>query len=148
MFQTRQNGTGNSNAFGLIKPVGITIEPKLCKNVKKPSGSNKQNTFFQVDEVTGSCNTVLTADVSVATYPNPKSARSPNPVCDDSILLVQPTQANEAAKNTADYCPVCNRGFNGTNGHIDNFSSIEACSGHSATDLGDFWTADTQGETQ
>lgn len=94
--------------------------------------------------MTGSCGNALTAGISVATYPNPASVGNPYG-CGDDLLLVNSSNANQAAKpnGVQDYCPVCNSQFNGANGHIDNYSANQACSGGAVGDLGNFWTADT-----
>src|ERR1035437_7508262 len=152
MVQTNLNGTGSSEAFGLVKPFLTTRAPTLCANVTRPKGSKvsnnikTNNTFFMVPSITGSCGPDLVKESSVATFPNPKISTSPNAVCDDSILLVQASQANRAVKDVGDFCPACNQQFLGTNGHIDNLTSSSACNGHSITDLGNYRTADTQGQ--
>ena len=51
--QTVLNGTGQSNSYGLVKPVAIT----LCSGATagKPAGANSNNTFVEVPSVTGAC---------------------------------------------------------------------------------------------
>lgn len=141
--QTQLNGTGSSNTFGLVKPIYITS----CAGAKKPAGATASNTFVQVSTITGDCNSQLVPDVSVATYPDPNTSSPPNSVCGDSILLVQSSQTNLAVKSVADLCPACSGDFRGTNGHIDDFSSIPSCNPLKIPDLGNFWTADTQGQS-
>ncbi|MGH9644154.1 MAG: hypothetical protein ACRD3Q_17250, partial [Terriglobales bacterium] len=75
-------------------------------------------------------------------YPNP-AVTGGSYVCGDNILEVTSGNSNEALKTVADYCPVCNTGFMGTLGHIDDYSSNQACSAHAVGDLGNFWSADT-----
>lgn len=131
--QTYINGTGVSQSHGILK------YSKSCTNY--PQGANSQNSFLTVSSITGACNTTMVGGVSVATYPSPNVG---NPYgCGDDILLVTSSNTNEAVKNAADYCPACSGGFNGTNGHIDDYSSSQACSGNAVGDLGNFWTADT-----
>jgi hypothetical protein len=131
--QTYINGTGASQSQGTLK------YSTSCSNY--PSGANSQNSFLTVSSITGACNTTMAGGVSVATYPSPNVG---NPYgCGDNILLVTSSNANEAVKDAADYCPACSGGFNGTNGHIDDYSSSQACSGGAVGDLGNYWTADT-----
>ncbi len=131
--QTYINGTGASQSHGVLK------YSTSCSNY--PSGANSQNSFLTVSSITGACNTTLTGGISVATYPSPNTG---NPYsCGDNILLVTSSNVNEAIKDAADYCPACSGGYNGTNGHIDDYSSSQACSGSGVGDLGNFWTADT-----
>jgi hypothetical protein len=131
--QTYINGTGASQSYGILK------YSTSCSNY--PSGANSQNSFLAVSSITGACNTTLVGGTSVATYPSPSVG---NPYgCGDNILLVTSSNTNEAVKDAADYCPACSGGFNGTNGHIDDYSSSQACSGSGVGDLGNFWTADT-----
>jgi hypothetical protein len=131
--QTFINGTGASQSHGILK------YSTSCTDY--PSGANSQNSFLAVSSVTGACNTTMSGGVSVATYPSPNVG---NPFgCGDNILLVTSSNSNEAVKDAADYCPACSSGFNGTNGHIDDYSSSQACSGSGVGDLGNYWTADT-----
>lgn len=109
---------------------------------KYPNGATTQNSFLKVASITGSCGTTVVGGTSVATYPNPAVAGGPY-VCQDGILLVTSQNTNQAEKSFADYCPACSSGFNGTNGHIDDYTSAAACSAHSIGDYGNFWTADT-----
>jgi hypothetical protein len=146
--QTNINGTGTSVSYGLLKPARITIEPTLCKNVKKPVGATGGITFYEVPTVTGSCNTTMVPGSSVATFPNPATAGGNDAQCGDSILLVKRPDVVEAIKSVDDYCPACSGDFRGTNGHIDNYVASQACKAHAVRDLGNFWTTDTHGESQ
>lgn len=131
--QTYINGTGVSLSNGILK------YSTSCSNY--PPGANAQNSFLSVSNITGACNTTLQGGVSVATYPSPNVG---NPYgCGDNILLVTSSNSNQAIKDAADYCPACSSGFNGTNGHIDDFSSNQACTGNGVGDYGNYWTADT-----
>ena len=131
--QTYINGTGVSQSHGILK------YSTSCTNY--PPGANSQNSFLTVSNITGACNSTMTGGVSVATYPSPKVG---NPYgCGDNALLVTSSNTNEAVKDVVDYCPACSGGFNGTNGHIDDYSSSQACSGNGVGDLGNYWTADT-----
>jgi hypothetical protein len=133
LSQTYINGTGISQSHGILK------YSTSCTNYA--SGANVQNSFLTVSSITGACNTAMSGGVSVATYPSPNVG---NPYgCGDNALLVTSSNTNEAIKDVADYCPACSGGLNGTNGHIDDYSSSQACSGGAVGDLGNFWTADT-----
>jgi hypothetical protein len=63
--------------------------------------------------------------------------------CGDNLSLITSSNTQQAMKYPEDFCPACNTGYNGTNGHIDNYSTSQACSGHSVGDYGNYWTADT-----
>ena len=130
------NGTGVSNQYGVVK-----FTPGTKNNCSYPSGSDDSNTFLQVGSITGSCNRVLDSS-SVATNPNPVTDITTFG-CGDNLSLVTSSNAQQALKFPQDYCPGCNAGFNGTNGHIDDYSTSTACSGKSVGDYGNFWTADT-----
>ncbi len=108
-----------------------------CSNY--PSGANSQNSFLQVSQITGSCNTVPQGGSTVATYPNPPVSY-PTWECGDLLQYVTSSDTNQVQKSVQDYCPACNTGFNGTSGHIDDYSSSTACSGHSVGDYGNFLT--------
>lgn len=130
------NGTGTSAAHGILK-----YTPGIKNNCTYPPGSNDSNTFLQVGSITGSCNTVLDTS-SVATNPNPVTDITTYG-CGDNLELITSSNTQQALKFPQDYCPACNSGFNSTNGHIDNYSSSQACSGHAVGDYGNYWTADT-----
>jgi hypothetical protein len=122
--QTYINGTGVSLDNGILR------YSTSCTNY--PSGANSQNSFLTVSSITGACNTTLVGGVSVATYPSPNVG---NPYgCGDNILLVTSSNTNEALKDVADYCPACSSQFYGTNGHIDDYSSSQACSGNATVE--------------
>lgn len=146
--QTKINGTGNSSSYGLIKPANITIEPTLCKKVKKPSGFDQSKAFFQVPKVTGRCNTSLVGGKSIATNPDPYNASATDAKCGDNNLLVNTGGINFSVKSVQDLCPACVKDFNGTKGHIDNYVSDEACDAHHFIDQGNFFTIDTHGENK
>ena len=130
------NGTGVSRNYGVLK-----YTPGLRNSCVYPPGSDDSNTFLQVTSITGTCNTALNTS-SVATYPNPYSDIITFG-CQDTLALITSANSQQAQKYVEDYCPACNTGFNGTNGHIDNYSSSQACSGNTVGDYGNFWTADT-----
>jgi hypothetical protein len=135
--QTYRNGSGKSLSYGDLQ----YNSGKTCSG-KYPSGANTQNSFLEVANIAGSCGTPVVGGTSVATYPNPAVAGGPF-VCQDNVLLVTSANANQAIKQVADYCPACSGQFNGTNGHIDDYTSSSSCSAHSVGDYGNFWTADT-----
>jgi hypothetical protein len=125
------NGSGVSVANGTLHYY------TSCSNY--PTGANSQNSFLQVSTITGSCNTAPRGGIDVAVYPNPPVS-SPTWQCGDLLEYVTSSDANQAQKSVQDYCPACNTGFNGTSGHIDDYSSSTACSGHSVGDYGNFLT--------
>lgn len=134
--QTYLNGSGASQGYGDLQ----FNNGSLCSG-KYPNGANTQNSFLQVSSITGACGTPVVGGDSVATYPSPNVG---NPYgCGDNIQLVTSSNANQALKHVADYCPACSSGFSGTNGHMDDYSSVQACSGGAVGDYGNFWTADT-----
>lgn len=134
--QTVLNGTGVSNSHGIMK-----YTPGTKNQCAYPTGSNDSNTFLQVSSVTGSCNRILDT-TSVATNPNPVTDVTTFG-CGDNLSLISSGNAQQAMKYPEDYCPACNAGFNGTNGHIDNYSTNQACTGKAVGDYGNYWTADT-----
>jgi hypothetical protein len=133
--QTEVNGTGALLHYGILK-----FDDGSCAG-HYPPGANSSNSLRPVSSITGSCNTVLVGGDAVATNPNPVLITSYK--CGDNILLVTAGNGNQALKHALDYCPACNTGYNGTNGHIDDYSSTQACSAHQVGDYGNFWTADT-----
>jgi hypothetical protein len=144
-FQTQVNGTGVSKDYGILK-AGVATAPSLCKG-QFPKGADRANSFLTVSDITGSCNKVLNGGVEVAVYPNPAYLKKGPPpyLCKDGFLLVDPhTKKNfPDSKTVLDYCPACSAGFNGTDGHVDNYTSTQACSAHNVGDLGNYWEADT-----
>jgi hypothetical protein len=85
----------------------------------------------------------LVGNTSIASYPYPVGGSAGAPyACGDDILLVTSGNANQAEKSIADSCPACSGGFNGTSGHMDDYSSSQACSANSLGDYGNYWTAD------
>jgi len=148
MKQVAKNGTGYSDLtkYGLIRFCASSW-PGCCA-ATRPKGAMDSNAFLLVSTVTGSCNEVLVGDTSVATWPNPNGNTDPTKFyCGDTALLVKSDNTNKAVKTAQDWCPVCwdPTLFNGTQGHIDDYSSSQACG---MTDYGNFWTADTQEENQ
>ncbi len=135
--QTELNGTGVSNNHGVLK-----YDDRSC-SAHYPTGANHNNSLRPVNSITGSCNMTLMNNDTVATFPNP-AVIGGTFVCQDDILLVTSGNANQAVKHVGDSCPACNSQFNGTNGHIDDYTSNHACQIHAINDYGNFWTADTQ----
>ena len=140
VYQTVLNGTGMSNAYGLLKPLGITNARRLCGK-GLPPGASSENTFVQVSTVTGSCNTQIAADHSVATFPNPNGANGTlYLVCDDSLNLDESDNTTDYTRGVADKCPACAGGH-----HIDSYTDNTACEAHGAIgDLGNFYTSTTR----
>ncbi len=134
--QTVLNGTGSSSSFGILK-----FTPGNRNGCAYPPGADDSNTFLQVNSVTGSCNRPLDTS-SVATYPNPVTDVVTFG-CNDNLNLVTAANANQALKFPEDYCPACVGQFNGTAGHVDDYSQNSSCQGHAVGDYGNFWTADT-----
>ena len=142
--QTQVNGTGVSVAYGTLK-AGTATANSLCTG-KFPNGATRTNSFLTVSEITGSCNKLLTGGQDDAIYPNPASTKNgppPYPCGDDLRYVALFSDQNTYLKKVEDYCPACSGGFNRTQGHVDNYTSNQACSAHSVGDLGDFWEADT-----
>ena len=138
--KTQLNGTGMSINYGLLKPIRITNAGKLCKG-KLPPGASSLNTFVQVSTVTGSCNTAIAANHSVATFPNPNGKEeTPLLLCKDSLNLDQADNTTAYTRVVADKCPACIDG-----NHIDSFTDNQACDAHGAIgDLGNFYTSTTR----
>ena len=121
-------------------PAAATAFRRYCRG-QFPRGANNGNTFLQVDSITGSCGTTV-SEGSVAVFPNPTAATSPLR-CGDDLQLVSPDNSNFAERQVDDTCPACSGGFQGTDGHVDSYSSSQACTGHDVGDLGNCWTART-----
>ena len=129
--QVALNGSGVSQTYGNVQ---VTTQ---CSNY--PSGANSGNSFAQVTTINGSCLQPVVAGQTVAVYPNPKPVNA-TWNCSDTVQLVTTSDANQAQKSVKDYCPACSSGFNGTSGHIDDYTSSPACSGHAVGDYGNFLT--------
>ena len=137
-FETQvwENGTGVSLSSGLLK-----YTPGDKNQCTYPPGSDDTNTFLQVTSVTGTCGKVLD-DTSVATWPSPATDTTTFG-CGDNLSLITSSNTQQAMKYPEDYCPDCFKDFFGTDGHIDNYSTSQACSGRAVGDYGNYWTADT-----
>ena len=131
LSQADLNGTGNSTDHGYVKPGKITRLAKACAG-KFPDGATKFNTYVHVSSVTGSCNKVLVAGVSVAT--NPENCKA------EETLVNRTNNKTFGTKKAQDTCPACNRDFEGTDGHIDSLTSVAKCNPHDFADLGNYWT--------
>jgi hypothetical protein len=130
--QTKINGTGSSTTYGYIKPGWNTDLETRCAG-KFPNGATKDNSYLQMSSVIGSCNMALVPNVSVAT--KPKNCAS------DQTLVNTTTNVNlPVTKNSDDTCPGCGKDFDGTDGHIDNFTNIPKCKPSDIVDLGNYWT--------
>jgi hypothetical protein len=141
MSQVFTNGSGTSISYGALQ-----YEPSGVCNGTRPTGSTDQNSFEMVSAITGSCGTAVSGGYNgtVAVNPNPALIGGQY-VCGDNILEVTSSNAGEALKTVADFCPACSNTatFLGTQGHIDDYSSAAYCSAGAVGDLGNFWTADT-----
>jgi hypothetical protein len=132
------NGTGVSLSSGILK-----YTAGIKNQCVYPPGSDDSNTFLQVTSITGRCNDVLD-DTSVATNPAPKKPVGDPFGCGDNLSLITSSNAQQAMKYPEDLCPTCNTDFRGTNGHIDDYSSSQACTSRGVGgDYGNYWTADT-----
>ena len=133
--QTRNNGTGSSINFGLVKPARATALGRYCLR-RFPPDANLDNTFVQVSSVTGSCLSTLVPGTSVATADGSCNAQE--------LLVDNLTNAIYGSRRSADTCPACRLpNPPGIDGHIDNFTSSQSCSAHAVGDLGNFWTLQT-----
>lgn len=90
--------------------------------------------------VGGACDTDLVAGVSTAVNPEPQLSTSPLRCGDGTLLVDRTTNSNYGNKNAANFCDVCDKDFNGTEGHIDNYISNDSCNPRDHLDLGNFWT--------
>ncbi len=63
--------------------------------------------------------------------------------CNEALQLVNSSNANYGTRIAQDTCPGCNKDFNGTQGHIDNYTDHQYCDAHSNVDLGNFWSVQT-----
>jgi len=144
--QVAINGTGMSVNYGLVKTYAATFLP----NCGLGSQYNSSNSFLEVPDVRGSCNTRITQN-SVAVYPKPLPSgqgAGTQAACGDNLVAVKNDPNNRYTKVIADLCPDCVDDTHGAHFHIDNWSASQACSGHNFTDLGTFWNANTRSSTQ
>jgi len=132
LSQTKVNGTGSSVTYGYIKPGWNTDLGTSCAG-KFPNGADVNNSYLQMPGVIGSCNMSLVANVSVAT--KPKNCASNQTLVNTSTNVNLPI-----TKDSDDTCPGCDKDFNGTDGHIDNFTNIPKCKPRDILDLGNYWT--------
>jgi len=128
MSQVVENGTGVSVSNGTLQTYNVNT-----KRCGVPSGASSSDTFYQVTSITGSCNTALSGGTSLATNPNPNSSNTKWD-CGDQVLLVNSSDQTNSTKTVQDYCPACS-----TPGHIDAFSSSQACTVGSIPDYGNFY---------
>jgi hypothetical protein len=131
--QVNVNGTGVSISNGILKTGRATAMRRRCQG-SFPAGATTGNSYLQVPSVVGACNRTLTAGSSVAFHP------SSGLRCRDPLLLVANDNTNFGNREAIDGCPACNTGFNGTEGHIDNYTDNDACTGNAVGDLGNYWT--------
>ncbi len=141
--QVAINGTGMSINYGYVKTFAATFLP----NCGLGSQYDSSNSFLEVPDVRGSCNTVITQS-SVAVFPNPKRGSGTRPACGDNIVAVSVDPNNRYTKTVGDLCPDCVGDTHGAHFHIDNWVSSKACKAHDFNDLGTFWDANTRSSTQ
>lgn len=113
--------------------MAATSLSKSCKG-EFPAGSVSSSTFVQVQSVTGSCNSTLVPDASVAMDP---AATYP---CGTGFQLSTLADQLYGNRTKQDLCPACAGDFGQMEGHIDSYTSSDACSGRAVGDLGNFWT--------
>jgi hypothetical protein len=115
------------------------------------SGEFPGNTFVAGGSLTGSCNKQLVPDQSVA-MPCQKvgsqcAASNLSNVkalsCFDNLNLDSGNYTTASRRIVLDKCPACGvtTSINGSDGHIDAFSSSTACSGRAVGNLGLFYTS-------
>ncbi len=154
--QTAENGTGVSNAYGIVKGYAAG-----ARNICYPGASdNGSHTFFAVDaggntltKITGTStchNTVLSDGTN---SPNPLVNNNPpagtlatDPAdsryaCSDQIMMIDPGSDTYDLRTVQDSCPACSGGFGpptwpGTVAHIDTFNSSETCNPNAVGDYG------------
>lgn len=114
-------------------------------------GERGGNTFEVVSSITGSCNTALTPDQSLA-MPCTQSGRHCLPAivsgvkalsCGDQLNLDSGDYTTASTRTVADLCPKCSESgtFKGADGHIDAFSPNLSCTGGAVGHLGFFYTS-------
>jgi len=127
--QATENGTGVAAdpSIGLIQAFRAT---GLFNSCGWPEGSNQDpntgNVFVSISQVAGPCNTQL-ASGSLATNPNPKTDPSGQWNCSDQVMLLNSNSSIDSTRAVQDFCPACSSYPTGTNGHIDMYSSTQAC---------------------
>ncbi len=104
-------------------------------------GHPPTNSLRKVSANTGQCNAALVGGDSVATYPGPNDKGSKYN-CGDDLTLVNAYNQNSYKKHVNDRCAGTAAGC--LDGHMDNYSSSQACSGRAVNDLpfSPLWTVD------
>ncbi len=128
MGQASLNGTGVSASNGTLKAAAAL---NYCELPPGGTQGNSGNTFYAVSSITGSCNVSLSGGTSLATNPSPNPGNTWH--CGDQVLLVTSNDTVNSTKTVQDACPGCS-----TPGHIDTFSSSQACKARSLNDYGTF----------
>ena len=110
-------------------------------NSTRPPGSNSANTVYAVNSITGQCGVTLVGSYSQATQPGPNDPGSKFN-CGDDTSLVDSGNSNRYMKHIEDRCANTAQGC--ADGHIDNYSSTQLCSGSLVGDLpgSPLWTVD------
>ena len=115
-------------------------------------GTFDGNTFVKVSSLTGSCNTALVGNRSVAIPVvkgsdkkfHPSSLSGVVPLsCGQNLNLDSGNYSTAYTRVAADLCPICSNPstFNGADGHIDSFSANQSCTGKIVGNLGSFYTS-------
>lgn len=154
---TWMNGTGVSLNHGTLKNAAAVNlgDTQNCAGQYPPGaiGHTKAsgNTFEIVSTVTGSCNTALIADHSLARPCIQIGRQCPVAVlsgvqslsCGDQLNLDNGDYTTASTRSVDDLCPACSDPFtfHGADGHIDAFSSSESCTGGAVGTLGFFYTS-------
>ena len=131
--QVTENGTGvsvnpNVGLIAAFRATGLFTYGTCAFPPGSNQDENTGNVFVKIPAVEGSCNQQL-ASGSLAVYPNP------NPGtgiwnCQDQVALLNnsgnPNQLGTILP-VQDFCPACKNYPAGTEGHIDVFSTTQAC---------------------
>jgi hypothetical protein len=138
--QSENTGTGVSDV-SLANQV-LKYDDGSCAG-NRPANANSTNTLRTVASITGQCNVTLTGGDSTATNPGPQILGSQYN-CADHMPLVNGTNVNSFIKHIEDQCS--NTAAGCADGHVDDYSSSQACSANAVGDLpgSPYWTADDQ----
>lgn len=139
--QTENTGTGVSDV-SMGNQVLKFDDGKTCYG-NKPANANSTNILRAVSIIDGQCLVQLVGGDSTATNPGPRILGSQYN-CADHMPLVNSSNANAFIKHIEDQCANTTDGC--ADGHVDNYSSSQACSARAVGDLpgSPYWTADDQ----
>jgi len=135
--QTEENGSGVTLNSGDVQ----ADSGKNC-NSNRPQGSNTSNSFVSVSSLLGQCGKPLVGGDSVATNPGPNVPGSPYN-CGDNMELVNGNNQNSYLKHVLDQCSSDPKKGCG-DGHVDDFSSTQQCSGLGDLPGSPYWSVDDQ----